>query len=133
MIPPSAKIIVQVSPGELLDKYTILQIKLDRISDPEKLKYISNELKAIHTLVEQTAEHIPRYAQLVAELKSVNSQLWDVEDSLRLKEAEQNFDTHFVELARSVYQLNDRRASIKLDINQCLNCDIAEQKQHPAY
>jgi len=124
---------VPVSPGELLDKITILRIKSQRVRDSSKLANVRRELG----LLEQARQSaLPIDAQLEAEeaqLQQVNSALWDIEDRIREHEATQRFDAAFIELARSVYLRNDERAAIKQRINLKLNSAIVEEKSYQPY
>jgi len=124
---------VEISPGELLDKYSILAIKADRINDPKRLFFVLNEIDVLKSCVQKIYDSFESTSSLFEKLLDVNKQLWDVEDALRNKEAKKVFDEEFIELARNVYQFNDQRAAIKLEINNMFNCSIAEQKQHPSY
>jgi hypothetical protein len=126
-------ILVPVSPGELLDKITILRIKVARIQDAGKLANVKLEL----ALLEKTwSESGCAAAGVTAEehaLQAVNERLWDIEDLLRDKEARQSFDRDFIELARSVYVCNDERAAIKKRINVALGSRLTEEKSYKAY
>ena len=127
------RISVEVSPGELLDKLTILEIKEERIKDPAKLENIRRE-KA--TLELSASRHIDPSAAIddnKRALKAVNERLWEIEDEIREHERTQKFDARFVELARSVYVENDQRAALKKQINDHLGSDIAEEKSYAAY
>jgi hypothetical protein len=124
---------VPVSPGELLDKLTILRIKAARITDAAKLANVRHELQLLEEIwrtsgcagrVSPSEEHA---------LQRVNETLWDVEDRIRDKEARQLFDREFIELARAVYFTNDERASIKRRVNQLLGSRIAEEKSYRPY
>lgn len=117
---------VPVSIGEYIDKVTILVIKSSRIKDNEKLKNVLLELKSI---VDLDSENIIG-TLLYQDLMSVNKKLWDVEDAIRVKEREESFDDEFVDLARSVYKLNDERSQIKKDINLKYGSDLIEEKSH---
>jgi hypothetical protein len=126
-------LLVPVSPGELLDKITILRIKSERIPDAHQLANVRREL----ALLEQTwrAAHVTD-AQLAAEeaaLLRVNGELWDIEDRIREHEAQRRFDAAFIALARSVYQRNDERAAIKKRINLALHATIIEEKSYQPY
>ena len=127
------ELLVPVSPGELLDKITILRIKSARVRDAGKLTNIRREL----ALLEQTRQRsMPADAQLdadEADLEKVNAQLWDIEDRIRKLESQQRFDADFIELARSVYIHNDERADIKQRINRKLNSTIVEEKSYQPY
>ena len=126
-------ILIPISPGELVDKASILEIKTVKVNDQKKLIFISNELEALGDSLQVVEDLLSTYKQDYLELKRVNEKLWDVEDNLRTLEAQKCFDQNFIELARSVYQLNDRRAKIKKSINEKLGSKIAEQKEHPQY
>jgi histidyl-tRNA synthetase len=114
--------LVQISKGELIDKITILEIKDDKITDPEKLKNVRHELETIRKLEFPT----PVKEKLI----DVNRKLWDVEDDLRLLEKKGKFDDEFVQKARSVYKLNDERSRLKKIINIEEGSNIVEEKSH---
>jgi tetratricopeptide (TPR) repeat protein len=122
-----------VTPGELLDKLTILQIKGERITDPAKLADVRAELAAVGEVAEQACPRSEELGRLTAELRSVNAALWDVEDALRVCERQGDFGPGFVELARSVYRHNDRRAALKRQLNQLLGAPYSEQKSYASY
>ncbi|WP_448208714.1 DUF6165 family protein [Azospirillum sp. sgz302134] len=125
--------LVEIAIGELIDKITILQIKSEHITDPEKRK---NVLFEIEILDKARRECVPESAELVqleAELKAVNQQIWDIEDAVRDCERNKRFDDHFVALARSVYKTNDKRAAVKKKINELFNSRIVEEKSYAAY
>ena len=124
---------VPVSVGEVLDKITILQIKLAHISDAAKRANIQNELDALLPLVAGDAFITDQMQALMAELKSVNEALWDIEDDIREKEAAKSFDAEFIRLARAVYVTNDRRAEIKKQINLATGSDLVEEKSYESY
>jgi hypothetical protein len=117
---------VPVTPGELLDKLTILQIKRERINDPVKLADVRAELAVVTEVAEQTWTRSEELERLTAELRSVNVALWDAEDALRVCERDGDFGPGFVELARSVYRNNDRRAALKQLINWLLGAPYSE-------
>jgi uncharacterized protein YukE len=124
---------IEVSAGEFLDKLTILEIKSQRIQDPAKVKNVRKELQLLHDAwASSQLSHKDISSQLRA-LKEVNETLWDIEDQIRRKEAEQLFDDQFVQLARSVYQYNDRRADIKRELNRILGSGLVEEKSYPDY
>jgi len=127
------KIQIPVSPGELIDKMTILQIKAERVRDPQKLKHINSEKTALTAVFEQHRKHDPEFDKIVSALKSVNEKLWVVEDDLRLLEAKQEFSNRFVELARQVYRVNDQRFNLKNEINLKYDSEIREEKSYPPY
>jgi hypothetical protein len=126
-------ILVPISPGELLDKITILRIKCARIADPAKLANVRLELSRLE---HSRAASLPAAADLAAEeseLERVNAVLWDIEDRIRELEAQQRFDAAFIELARSVYLRNDERAAIKRRINLKLDSALVEEKSYSPY
>ena len=124
---------VPVSVGEVLDKITILQIKLAHISDAAKRANIQNELDALLPLVAGDAFITDQMQALMAELKSVNEVLWDIEDDIREKEAAKSFDAEFIRLARAVYITNDKRAKIKKQINSATGSALVEEKSYESY
>ena len=124
---------VPVSVGEVLDKITILQIKLAHISDAAKRANIQNELDALLPLVAGDAFTTDQMQALMAELKSVNGALWDIEDDIREKEAAKSFDAEFIRLARAVYVTNDKRAEIKKQINLATGSALIEEKSYESY
>lgn len=124
---------VQTSPGEFLDKLTILEIKAERISDPAKLMNVRRELEQLRATWGASPLAGRDVARLVAELKAVNVTLWEIEDSIRSHEAGQRFDAGFVELARAVYRTNDRRAALKRELNLALGSDLLEEKSYTEY
>ena len=124
---------VPVSVGEVLDKITILQIKLAHISDAAKRTNIQNELDALLPLVAGDAFTTDQMQALMAELKLVNEALWDIEDDIREKEAAKSFDAEFIRLARAVYVTNDKRAKIKKQINLATGSALIEEKSYEAY
>lgn len=121
---------VPVSWGELLDKITILEIRLEHLRAPEAIANVRRELAL---LLEALPEPSAALEQLRADLRAVNSRLWDIEDAIRQKEAARSFDAGFIELARSVYHTNDERSRIKREINALLRSDIVEEKQYASY
>jgi hypothetical protein len=124
---------VPISPGELLDKITILRIKAARMADAAKLSNVRRELALLEHNWRQA---VPASAQLAAdeaELARVNTELWDIEDRIREHEAQRRFDAGFIELARSIYLHNDERAAIKQRINLKLNSVIVEEKSYQPY
>ena len=124
---------VPVSVGEVLDKITILQIKLAHISDANKQVNIQNELDALLPLVAGDGFTTDEMQGLLAELKSVNEALWNIEDDIREKEAAKNFDAEFIKLARAVYVTNDKRAEIKKQINLATGSALIEEKSYESY
>ena len=124
---------VPVSVGEVLDKITILQIKLAHISDSAKRANVQNELDALLPLVAGDAFTTNQMQGLVAQLKAVNEALWDIEDDIREKEAAKSFDAEFIKLARAVYVTNDKRAEIKKQINLETGSALIEEKSYESY
>lgn len=124
---------IELSVGELLDKITILQIKAERINDVTKLENINKELQVLLTLWGASPYSQSDLDENINELKKVNEQLWDIEDKIRDKESEQAFDEKFIELARSVYFTNDKRAEIKRAINTKTGSELIEEKSYSDY
>lgn len=122
-----------VSYGELIDKMTILQIKLQEIRDEAKLANVRNELELLEATWENDAASKIDIADETGRLLAVNKRLWDIEDRIRLKERAQAFDDDFVKLARSVYFENDERAAIKREINLKLGSTLVEEKSYQDY
>lgn len=122
---------IDISTGELVDKVTILAIKLEKISDPSKVKNIRKEYKLL--LKPMTDCGIETDSEVFLALKDVNLKLWEIEDRIRIKEAEKAFDSEFIELARSVYFTNDERAAIKKRINLATGSELVEEKQYVDY
>ena len=125
-----SSILVPVSLGELIDKITILEIKQIHMTGI-KLKNVDKELKLIKNILQDTNLEID--IDLINNLKEVNKNLWEIEDNIRIKERNQEFDKEFVELARSVYKENDKRASLKKEINQKYNSELIEEKSYNNY
>lgn len=124
---------VQTAPGEFLDRLTILEIKSERIADPAKLANVRRELDLMRATWAASPLAAGGIPAAVAELKQVNEALWEVEDRLRALEAERRFDSEFVELARSVYRTNDRRAALKRGLNVSLGSELVEEKSYTEY
>jgi hypothetical protein len=124
---------IDVSPGELIDKITILELKSERIGDRDKLRHARHELGVLVAARDRGVAPSPALDAVTADLKAVNAALWNVEDELRGCERAGDFGPRFVELARSVYRLNDRRAALKLAINGLLDSAIVEVKSYAAY
>ncbi len=121
---------IQVSWGELLDKLTILEIKEARLTSSEAVANVRRELAAVRTLVKDVLLKDLRLANLTTELRAINEVLWEIEDKIWAKEAAKSFDEGFVDLARSVYLQNDKRAYIKRQINTLMKSEIVEEKQY---
>ena len=120
-----------VSLGELVDKITILRIKSRNISDPLKLKNVNEELNTLGTVLSHL--NIPDILSEFQSLENINAELWDIEDKIRVKESRKEFDQEFIELARSVYVTNDRRAKVKKDINLKVGSELVEEKSYEQY
>lgn len=124
---------VPISPGELLDKITILEIKLERIADDRVLGPVRRELSSLASARAQAVPSTPEIEAIEAALKGANETLWELEDGIRACEREQVFGPHFVELARSIYRTNDHRAALKRRVNDLLASAISEVKSYAAY
>jgi len=124
------KILTEISAGELLDKISILEIKLDNIKDKEKLIEINKEYKSLIDTRNSNIEISKNLEELTAQLKEVNIKLWSIEDKKRICEKNKDFGKNFIELARNVYKHNDKRAKIKSDINSLLKSNIKEVKSY---
>ncbi len=127
------KIIVEVSIGELLDKITILEIKQEKIKDPEKLKFISNEHSILKDQLNNNIKTDDKLNKLFQSLKDINSKLWVIEDNKRQCEKDKDFGEKFIKLSRDVHFLNDDRAKIKLEINNHTGSSIKEIKEYTSY
>ena len=127
------KIIVEVSVGELLDKISILEIKQEKIKDPNKLKFIKDEYSILKEQLNINVKPTEEINKLYKSLKEINSKLWNIEDDKRLCEKEKRFDERFIKLSRDVHFLNDERAKIKLEINMLMNSNIKEIKEYTDY
>jgi hypothetical protein len=124
---------VEIAPGELLDKITILEIKSERIEDPAKRANVARELAILMACRDRALPATAELAALTEELKTVNQELWGIEDEIRACEARQDFGAGFIALARAVYRTNDRRARIKRRINGLLGSAIMEEKSYTDY
>ena len=127
------KILVEVSIGELLDKISILEIKQEKIKDPEKLKFINNEHSILKEQLEKNVKSDDKLSKLYRSLKEINSKLWVIEDEKRQCEKDKDFSEKFIKLSRDVHFLNDDRAKIKLDINNHTGSVIKEIKEYTGY
>ena len=127
------KILVEVSAGELLDKISILEIKLEKIQDPEKLKYINDEYEILKKQLELSNINSEKLNNLFKSLKEINSKLWIIEDDKRLCEKNKDFGEKFIKLSRDVHFLNDERAKIKLEMNNHTGSIIKEIKEYTSY
>ena len=127
------KILVEVSVGELLDKISILEIKKEKIKDPEKLKFINNEHTILKGQLVQNVKSDDKLNKLFKSLKVINEKLWVIEDDKRLCEKTKDFTEKFIKLSRDVHFLNDDRAKIKLEINNLTGSKIKEIKEYTSY
>ena len=126
-------ILVDVAPGEVIDKITILQIKSERITDLSKVQNVRAELSLLEAACGRFLMRSPELEALTAELKAVNERLWDIEDDIRDCERQQDFGVRFIELARAVYHNNDQRAALKRRVNELLGSTILEEKSYADY
>ena len=129
----SKKILSEISASELLDKISILEIKLDKIKGKENLEEINKEYKILKEVQNSSIEMTEKLKTLFNEIKEVNLNLWNIEDKLRVCEKNKNFGKIFIELARGVYLNNDKRSKIKSEINKILGSNIREIKQYVNY
>ena len=127
------KILVEVSVGELLDKITILEIKKEKIKDPEKLKFIDNEYNVLKEQLNKNVKNNEKLKNFFQSLKEINSKLWDIEDDKRMCEKNSDFGEKFVKLSRDVHFLNDERAKVKLEVNNLTGSKIKEIKEYTSY
>ena len=127
------KIIVEVSVGELLDKISILEIKQEKIKDPEKLKYIIYEHSILKEQLEKNVQTNDQLEKLFQSLKDINLKLWKIEDKKRLCEKEKKFDENFIKISRDVHFLNDDRSKVKLEINNLTSSKVREIKEYTSY
>ena len=127
------KILVEVSVGELLDKISILEIKKEKIKDPEKLKFINDEHSILKGQLDQNVKSDDKINNLFQSLKEINDKLWVIEDDKRMCEKKSDFTENFIKLSRDVHFLNDDRAKIKLEINDHTGSKIKEIKEYTSY
>ncbi len=127
------KILVEVSVGELLDKISILEIKQEKIKDPQKLKFINNEYSILKDQLKENVKSDEKINDLYQSLKEINAKLWIIEDDKRNCEKDKDFGEKFIKLSRDVHFLNDTRAEIKLQINNHTNSKIKEIKEYTNY
>ena len=133
MVIKSKKILSEISAGELLDKISILEIKLEKIKDKANQEEINKEYKILKEVQNSSLEVTEKLKTLFKEIKEVNLNLWNIEDKLRICEKNKDFGQTFIELARGVYLNNDKRSKIKLEINNILDSNIREIKQYANY
>ena len=129
----SMTISIQASVGEVVDKVSILNIKVEKLTNPEALENVLLELGFLKRALKDSGMEEALSHSLFQQLAEVNAKLWQVEDELREFESKRIFDAEFIELARSVYKLNDRRASIKRDVNLAFGSQLMEEKCYKAY
>ena len=129
----SKKILTEISAGELLDKISILEIKLIKINDKKSLLEINKEYNSLKETQNSNIKLTQNLENLIKELKEVNLKLWDIEDNKRICEKNKDFGKMFVDLSRNVYLNNDKRAKIKSEINKLLGSNIKEVKQYVSY
>ncbi len=129
----SKKILSEISVGELLDKMSILEIKLEKIKNEESRKEIDREYQMLKELQKSKMEMTNEIETLFKDIKKVNSNLWNIEDKLRICEKNKDFSQDFIELARSVYFNNDKRSKIKSEMNKISGSNIKEIKQYVNY
>jgi Family of unknown function (DUF6165) len=128
--PNRPPIFAPISIGELIDKITILEIKSERMNDPQKLRNVNAELAMLRALASKAGLNASEMAPHAEELKSINAALWDIEDEIREFEERKDFGARFVELARSVYRTNDHRARVKQRINAAFGSSLIEEKSY---
>ncbi len=124
---------VPVSPGEVLDKITILEIKSERMGDPDKVHNVKAELALLQETWSENIRDTREIQSLHAQLKEINEALWEIEDDIRDKERAKEFDERFIELARAVYVTNDKRSRVKKELNLHLGSEIIEEKSYQDY
>ena len=127
------KILVEISVGELLDKISILEIKKEKIKDPEKLKFIKDEYNVLKDQLNKNVKSNEKLEKLFQSLKEINAKLWLIEDDKRMCEKNSDFGDKFIKLSREVHFLNDNRSKIKLEINNHTGSKIKEIKEYTEY
>ena len=126
-------LMVEISPGELIDKITILEIKMEKITDELRLSNVRVELKSLLQAKKSYLQDLSKVSELIAKLKEINQNLWEIEDDLRQFERMKEFGPRFIALARSVYKKNDLRAQLKRQINEALGSNLKEEKSYANY
>ncbi|MEM0923206.1 MAG: DUF6165 family protein [Pseudomonadota bacterium] len=129
----SETVTVEIAPGELIDKITILEIKAERIADPAKLANVRLELEFLAATRDAALPVSDALTRLTGDLKAVNETLWQIEDDIRDCERDGDFGERFIDLARAVYKTNDRRAALKREINTALGSRLVEEKSYQPY
>jgi uncharacterized coiled-coil DUF342 family protein len=127
------RLLIPVSVGELYDKFTILTIKNEKITDPTKKASVQKEIMYLQDVMMNITTFPPSETRLIERLRDINSQLWDIEDKIREKERKKQFDREFIELARSIYKKNDERSVIKNEINNVFNSELIDIKSYAKY
>tara|TARA_B100000029_G_scaffold5270_1_gene5880 strand:+ start:152 stop:541 length:390 start_codon:yes stop_codon:yes gene_type:complete len=127
------KILIEISVGELLDKISILEIKKEKIKNPEKLKFINDEYGVLKAELKQKVKSDDKLDKLHQSLKEINTRLWVIEDNKRMCEKNSDFGENFIKISRDVHFLNDERAKIKLEINNHTDSKIKEIKEYTSY
>ena len=133
MTSKSTRVLSEISPGELLDKISILEIKLEKVKDKDRQKKIKNEYDILKKVQNSSIEMSDKIKDLYRSVSNVNIKLWDIEDKIRICEQNKDFGKNFIELARGVYFNNDKRAKFKNEINEILKSNIREIKQFVDY
>ena len=133
MVNKPKKILSEISTGELLDKISILEIKLEKVKDKTNLEEINKEYKILKEVQDSNIETTEKLKALFNDIKEINLNLWDIEDRLRICEKNKDFGQNFIKLARQVYLNNDKRSKIKSEINKILGSNIKEIKQYVNY
>jgi len=131
--PKDTKVTAEIAVGELADKITILEIKLENITDEAKLENIRTELESLLATYKTNVQQTPELRALKKRLLAINQKLWNIEDDIRDKERNKEFDKEFVELARSVYYVNDERCAVKRAINDMTGSRLVEEKSYSDY
>ena len=129
----STRVLSEISPGDLLDKISILEIKLEKVKDKDRQKRIKNEYDILKKVQNSSIKMSDKIKDLYRSVSNVNIKLWDIEDKIRICEQNKDFGKNFIELARGVYFNNDKRAELKNEINEILKSNIREIKQFVDY
>ena len=129
----SKQLLIEISAGELIDKLTILEIKMSRIAEQEKIINVQTEYESLKSIWSTQIQSSDQIEFLTSKLKLINEKLWQIEDDIRQCERESNFGQKFIKLARNVYKCNDQRASLKKQINKSLGSRLVEEKSYSLY
>ena len=129
----SKQLLIEISAGELIDKLTILEIKMSRIAEQEKIMNVQTEYESLKNIWSTQIQSSDQIEFLTSQLKMINEKLWQIEDDIRQCERESNFGQKFIKLARNVYKCNDQRASLKKQINKSLGSRLVEEKSYSLY